>query len=348
MSSKYVTTTQKRPYIVVTGGCGYIGSHTIHELLKAYNVIVIDNLSNSTLKPLRRLEEMTGKIVHIVKTDIRDPDNYENVFKIFRPLAVIHFAGFKAVGESVADPLSYYDNNVRGTIALLEVMKKYDCKTMIFSSSATVYAPSNEVLTESSPLQPSNPYGKTKLMVEQILRDIYLSDSSWKIMVLRYFNPIGAHPSGNFGEDPNGIPNNLLPYITHVLAGKLPHLRIFGDDYNTKDGTGVRDYIHVVDLAAGHISALQKCEEMKEGCFDVYNLGTGNGYSVREIVEEMEKVSGKKIPVKICERRPGDIDIMFSSPEKAKKEMNWQVKYGLEDMCRDAWKWQSKNPNGYK
>jgi UDP-glucose 4-epimerase len=337
----------QRDYVVVTGGCGYIGSHTVLQLLTHFNVIVIDNLSNSSSVPIKRIEEMTNKVVYIVPADIRKPEEYENAFSIFNPIAVIHFAGLKAVGESVQDPLTYYDNNVIGTIKLLETMEKHGCRCMIFSSSATVYAPSTEALTEESKLGPSNPYGHSKLMIEQILRDVQKA-KFWQIAILRYFNPIGAHPSGMLGEDPKGKPNNLLPYITQVLVGRRQHLSVFGNDYPTEDGTGVRDYIHVMDLAAGHIAALNKLKNSTDSCCLTYNLGTGYGHSVKQVVKTMEEVSRKKVPIKIRHRRDGDVAICYSSPHKAEMELRWQAMYGLKEMCRDAWNWQKKNPNGYK
>jgi UDP-glucose 4-epimerase len=334
--------------ILVTGGAGYIGSHTCVELLNAgYEIIVLDNFSNSKLESLTRVKEITGKDFKFYKVDLLDREDVEKVFEENSIDAVIHFAGLKAVGESVSIPLHYYHNNITGTLILCEVMKKYDVKRLVFSSSATVYGmPERMPISEDFPLGATNPYGRTKLMIEEILRDLYVSDNSWSIALLRYFNPIGAHASGRIGEDPNGIPNNLMPYVTQVAVGKLEKLSVFGSDYPTVDGTGVRDYIHVVDLANGHLKALEKI--MPTTGVDAYNLGTGTGYSVLELVTAFEKASGKKIPYQIVERRPGDVATCYADPAKAKTELGWEAQRGIEDMCRDSWKWQENNPNGFE
>jgi UDP-glucose 4-epimerase len=333
--------------ILVTGGAGYIGSHTCVELLNAgYEIVVVDSFFNSKPEALRRVQEITGKNFKFYQIDLLHREELETVFSENKIDAVIHFAGLKAVGESVEIPLHYYHNNITGTVILCQVMQEYGVKKMVFSSSATVYgAPERVPISEDFPLTATNPYGRTKLMIEEILRDLYISDNSWSIALLRYFNPIGAHPSGRIGEDPNGIPNNLMPYITQVAVGKLKELKVFGNDYPTVDGTGVRDYIHVVDLVVGHLKALEKV--MKTAGVDAYNLGTGRGYSVLEIVSAFEKVTGVKIPYKIVERRPGDVAICYADPTKAKEELDWVAERGIEDMCRDAWRWQSNNPNGY-
>lgn len=332
--------------ILVTGGAGYIGSHTCVELLNAgYEVVVVDNFSNSKPEVLNRIEEITNKKVSFYELDILKRENLELIFSENDIEAVIHFAGFKAVGESVEKPLKYYHNNITGTLKLCDVMREYDVKKMVFSSSATVYGMDNvSPLTEDLPLSAINPYGWTKLMIEQILRDLSVSDPSWSIALLRYFNPIGAHESGRIGEDPNGIPNNLMPYITQVAVGKREKLYVFGDDYDTHDGTGVRDYIHVVDLAKGHISALKKIVDTQG--IDAYNLGTGVGYSVLDVVKTFEKASGQKIPYVISERRPGDAATCYADPTKALKELGWKAEKTLEDMCRDSWRWQVNNPDG--
>lgn len=332
--------------ILVTGGAGYIGSHTCVELLNAgYEVVVVDNFSNSKPEVLNRIEEITNKKVSFYELDILKRENLELIFSENDIEAVIHFAGFKAVGESVEKPLKYYHNNITGTLKLCDVMREYDVKKMVFSSSATVYGMDNvSPLTEDLPLSAINPYGWTKLMIEQILRDLSVSDPSWSIALLRYFNPIGAHESGRIGEDPNGIPNNLMPYITQVAVGKREKLYVFGDDYDTHDGTGVRDYIHVVDLAKGHISALKKIMDTQG--IDAYNLGTGVGYSVLDVVKTFEKASGQKIPYVISERRPGDAATCYADPTKALKELGWKAEKTLEDMCRDSWRWQVNNPDG--
>ncbi|MBB6284648.1 UDP-glucose 4-epimerase GalE [Geobacillus subterraneus] len=334
--------------ILITGGAGYIGSHTCVELLDAgYDIVVIDSLSNSKPEALRRVQEITGKDFPFYPIDLLDRDKLEAVFSKHSIDAVIHFAGLKAVGESVELPLLYYHNNITGTLILCDVMRKYGVKKMVFSSSATVYGmPERVPITEDVPLQPTNPYGRTKWMIEEILRDLYVSDHSWSIALLRYFNPIGAHPSGRIGEDPNGVPNNLMPYITQVAVGKLKELRVFGNDYPTVDGTGVRDYIHVVDLALGHVKALEKVLETTG--VEAYNLGTGRGYSVLELVSAFERVTGVKIPYTIVDRRPGDVAVCYADPTKVKEELGWVATRGIEDMCRDAWRWQSQNPNGYE
>ncbi len=333
--------------ILVTGGAGFIASHTNVELLEAgYDVVVLDNLVNSSEESIRRVEKLTGKPITFYKEDLLNAQALDEIFAKETFDAVIHFAGLKAVGESCEKPLEYFDNNLTGTLNLLKVMRKYDVKSLVFSSSATVYGlPKTVPITEDFPLSVSNPYGRTKLIIEDMLRDIYKADSSWNIALLRYFNPIGAHESGEIGEDPNGIPNNLLPYVAKVAAGQLECIQVFGDDYNTPDGTGVRDYIHVVDLAKGHIKALEKLQ--KNPGLVTYNLGTGVGYSVLDIIHNFEKACGKKLPYKIVARRPGDIDICYADCTKAKEELGWTAEKGIDKMCEDAWRWQSKNPNGY-
>ncbi len=335
--------------ILVTGGTGYIGSHTVVELQNAgYDVIVCDNLSNSSEKSLQRVEQITGKPVTFYKADIRDRDAMTRIFDTESVTAVIHFAGLKAVGESVAKPWEYYDNNITGTLTLVDVMRAHGVKNLIFSSSATVYGnPAFVPITEECPKgQCTNPYGWTKSMLEQILSDIYTSDHEWNIVLLRYFNPIGAHKSGLIGENPNGIPNNLMPYVTQVAIGLRPELGVFGNDYDTHDGTGVRDYIHVVDLAVGHVKALRKVEE--NAGLKIYNLGTGNGYSVLDIVHNFEKATGVKIPYAIKPRRPGDIATCYANADLAAKELGWKAENGILEMCEDAWRWQKNNPNGYE
>ncbi len=334
--------------ILVTGGAGYIGSHTCVELLEAgYEIVVIDNLSNSNEESLHRVEKITGEELDFYKVDMRDKERLRRVFAEHQFEAVVHFAGLKAVGESVEKPLLYYQNNVSGTIVLSEVMEEFDVKNIVFSSSATVYGDPHTVpIKEDFPVQPTNPYGHSKLMIEQILRDLYSSDSSWNVILLRYFNPVGAHKSGLIGEDPNDIPNNLMPYISQVAVGKLDELHIFGNDYPTKDGTGVRDYIHVVDLSIGHLKALDKLKENPG--IEVYNLGTGAGYSVLEMISNFEKASGKNVPYKFVERRAGDIATCFADPTKAKGELSWETKKDIADMCEDTWRWQEQNPDGYK
>ena len=335
--------------ILVTGGAGYIGSHTCVELLEAgYEVVVVDNLSNSSEKSLERVAQITGKTPKFYKGDILDKEFLESVFEKENIESCIHFAGLKAVGESVEKPWEYYNNNITGTLVLTEVLKKYGAKNLIFSSSATVYGDPAEIpITEKCPKgQCTNPYGWTKSMLEQILTDIQKADEEWNIVLLRYFNPIGAHKSGLMGENPNGIPNNLMPYITQVAVGKLECLGVFGNDYDTPDGTGVRDYIHVVDLAKGHVKALKKIED-KSG-LSIYNLGTGTGYSVLDIVKNFEKANGVKIPYVIKERRAGDIATCYSDATKAKEELGWEAENGILEMCQDSWNWQKNNPNGYE
>lgn len=334
--------------ILVTGGAGYIGSHTCIELMKAgYDIVVVDNFYNSKREALKRVAELSGKQFAFYECDIRDKKGLDHVFKQEKIDAVIHFAGLKAVGESCVKPLEYYDNNIGGTLTLCEVMKENSCKKIVFSSSATVYGMNNiSPLKETMPTGgTTNPYGTTKFMIEIILSDLFKSDNEWSISLLRYFNPIGAHESGRIGEDPNGIPNNLMPYITQVAIGKRECLSVYGDDYDTPDGTGVRDYIHVVDLALGHVKALARV--LSKSGLDVYNLGTGTGYSVLDVVKAFEKASGVKINYKIVERRPGDIATCYSDPSKAYNELGWKAERDLEKMCADSWKWQSTNPTGY-
>jgi UDP-glucose 4-epimerase len=333
--------------ILVTGGAGYIGSHTCVELLNAgYEIIVIDNLINSSIKALERVEEITGKKLTFYNVDLLDRPALENIFDKESIESVIHFAGLKAVGESVSMPLEYYYNNITGTLILCDVMRKHGVKDIVYSSSATVYGKPKAVpVKEDFPLSATNPYGRTKLIIEYLLEDLYVSDNSWNIIMLRYFNPIGAHKSGKIGEDPRNIPNNLIPYITQVAIGKLEHLGVFGDDYDTPDGTGIRDYIHVTDLATGHIKALEKLKE-KPGIL-AYNLGTGKGHSVLQMVKNFEKVSGRPIKYKILPRRPGDIATCYADPTKAKLELGWEAKRDITEMCEDSWRWQEKNPNGY-
>lgn len=335
--------------ILVTGGAGYIGSHTCVELLNAgHEVVVVDNLCNASEKSMQRVQEITGKQLTFYKADILDRNALETIFTKESVDAVIHFAGLKAVGESVAKPLEYYYNNISGTLILCDVMRKHGVKNIIFSSSATVYGnPAIIPITEECPKGTiTNPYGQTKGMLEQILTDLHTADPEWNVVLLRYFNPIGAHKSGKIGEDPKGIPNNLVPYITQVAIGKLEQLNVYGNDYDTPDGTGVRDYIHVVDLAVGHVKALKKIED-KSGV-TVYNLGTGIGYSVLDIVAAFEKACGKKIPYVIKGRRAGDIATCYSDASKAKRELGWEAEHSLDDMCKDSWNWQSANPNGYE
>ena len=335
--------------ILVTGGAGYIGSHTCIELINGgYEVVVVDNLYNSSRESLKRVGAIVGQEIKFYEADIRDAAAMKNIFENEKIDAVIHFAGLKAVGESVAKPMEYYDNNINGTLVLCNAMREAGVKNIIFSSSATVYGdPAFIPITEECPKgQCTNPYGWTKSMLEQILTDIHTSDNEWNVVLLRYFNPVGAHKSGTIGEDPKGIPNNLMPYITQVAVGKRECLGVFGDDYDTHDGTGVRDYIHVVDLADGHVKALKKIEEKAGVC--VYNLGTGNGYSVLDMVKAFGKACGHEIKYEIKERRPGDIATCYADPAKAKKELGWEAKRGLEEMCEDSWRWQSNNPNGYQ
>lgn len=334
--------------ILVTGGAGYIGSHTCVELLNAgYDVVIIDNLYNSNQKAVDRIEEITGKKVKFYQNDMLDRAAVKRVFDENKIDAVIHFAGLKAVGESVHKPIEYYRTNIDSTLNLTDEMRAHGCKNIIFSSSATVYGDPAEIpITENCPKGTcTNPYGWTKWMQEQILTDIHTADPEWNVILLRYFNPIGAHKSGLIGEDPKGIPNNLLPYVAQVAIGKLPEINVFGDDYDTPDGTGVRDYIHVVDLARGHVKAIERFAK-KDGVF-ICNLGTGHGYSVLDVIHAFEKACGKKLPYVIRERRPGDVATCYSSSEKAAKELGWTAEYTLEDMCRDSWNWQQKNPNGY-
>ncbi|GAA0676320.1 MULTISPECIES: UDP-glucose 4-epimerase GalE [Clostridium] len=335
--------------ILVTGGAGYIGSHTSIELLNAgYDIVIVDNFCNSKPEVLNRIEELSGgKKPKFYKVDILDREGLSKVFEENTIEAVIHFAGLKAVGESVTMPIEYYENNISGTLVLCDVMRKYGVKRIVFSSSATVYGMENKVpFSETMPTaSATNPYGSTKLFIEQILKDIYVSDNEWSIALLRYFNPIGAHESGRIGEDPNGIPNNLMPYITQVAVGKREFLSVFGDDYDTHDGTGVRDYIHVVDLAKGHLKAVEKVMNLKG--VEPYNLGTGIGYSVLDVVKNFEKASGVEIPYKIAPRRAGDIATCYADASKALNELGWKAEKNLEDMCRDSWRWQKNNPNGY-
>jgi len=334
--------------ILVTGGAGYIGSHTCVELLEAgYGVVVLDNLANSSAESISRVQEITGKKVVFHKVDLLDRQAVAAVFDEEPIDAVIHFAGLKAVGESVEMPLNYYHNNVSGTLVLMEVMKEYGVKNFVFSSSACVYGdPQTVPITEEFPLQPTNPYGQTKVMIEQILKDLHVADPSLNIVLLRYFNPVGAHSSGRIGEDPLGIPNNLVPYIAQVASSKLDELSVYGNDYPTDDGTGVRDYIHVMDLASGHVKALEKLAE-KPGVV-IYNLGTGRGNSVLEMVRAFEKASGKKVHYKIVGRRPGDIACCYADPTKAERELSWKAARDIDEMCSDTWRWQSGNPNGYE
>ena len=334
--------------ILVTGGAGYIGSHTCIELINAgYEVVVVDNLYNSSKESLKRVGAIVGQEIKFYEADIRDAAAMKHIFENEAIDAVIHFAGLKAVGESVAKPMEYYDNNINGTLVLCNAMKEAGVKNIIFSSSATVYGdPAFIPITEECPKgQCTNPYGWTKSMLEQILTDIHTSDPEWNVVLLRYFNPVGAHKSSTIGEDPKGIPNNLMPYITQVAVGKRECLGVFGNDYDTPDGTGVRDYIHVVDLADGHVKALKKIEEKAGVC--VYNLGTGNGYSVLDMVKAFSKACGHEIKYEIKARRPGDIATCYADPAKAKAELGWEAKRGLDEMCEDSWRWQSNNPNGY-
>lgn len=333
--------------ILVTGGAGYIGSHTTVELQKeGYDVVILDNLCNSKEEALNRVKRITGKDIKFYKTDLNDLDGVREVFKKEKITCVIHFAGLKAVGESVAIPLKYYQNNINGTLNLIQVMQEYNVKNIVFSSSATVYGvPETVPIKENFPLSATNPYGRTKLFIEQILSDVYKSNKSFNIILLRYFNPIGAHWSGLIGEDPNGIPNNLMPYITQVAIGKLPKLMVYGNDYPTSDGTGVRDYIHVTDLAIGHLKALKKIEQ-KPG-LKAYNLGTGKGYSVLEVIKAFSKASGKEIAYELTARRAGDIAKCYADPTLAKTELGWEAKFGIDEMCHDSWNWQKMNPDGY-
>jgi UDP-glucose 4-epimerase len=333
--------------ILVTGGAGYIGSHACIELLQSgFEVVVADNLCNSKEESLKRVQEITGKSLKFYKVDLLDKDKLEEIFNNESIDAVMHFAGLKAVGESVSLPYKYYHNNITGTLNLCDTMQKHGVTDLVFSSSATVYGDPHTVpITEDFPLTATNPYGRTKLMIEEILRDLYIADNKWNIAILRYFNPVGAHPSGKIGEDPNGIPNNLVPYITQVAIGKLKELKVYGNDYNTPDGTGVRDYIHVIDLVIGHIKALEKLQS-KPGIV-TYNLGTGKGYSVLDMVKAFSKVVGKEIPYKVVDRRPGDVAMCYADPTKAKNDMGWVAERDLAKMCEDSWNWQRNNPKGY-
>ena len=333
--------------VLLTGGAGYIGSHTCVELINnGYDVVILDNLSNSNPESLNRIKAITGKDVKFYEADILDKDAMRKVFSENSIDAVIHFAGLKAVGESVKLPMKYYENNISGTVCLIEVMNEFNCKKIVFSSSATVYGVAEKMpLTEEMPLGAINPYGRTKLFIEEILRDLYVSDNEWSIALLRYFNPIGAHESGLIGEDPRGIPNNLMPYISQVAVGRLEKLNVFGNDYDTVDGTGVRDYIHVVDLAAGHVKAVQYV--LDKSCCEAINLGTGNGTSVLELVQAFENASGVKVPYSIVERRPGDPAKVYADATKAKNLLGWTAKYDINKMCEDNWRWQHNNPNGY-
>ncbi len=332
--------------ILVTGGAGYIGSLTCIELLAAgYQVVVLDNLINSSPEALRRVQQISGEEVAFYKADLLEKPALQKIFKAHAFDAVIHFAGLKAVGESVEQPLRYYENNVTGTLRLCEVMAEHGVQDIVFSSSATVYGdPARVPITEDFPTGPTNPYGWTKLMIEQILTDLHASDPRWQAILLRYFNPVGAHPSGELGESPRGAPNNLMPYLAQVAVGKRPNLQIYGDDYDTPDGTGVRDYIHVIDLARGHLAALNRL--MQQPGVDIYNLGTGQGYSVLEMVKAFEQASGREIPYNIVARRPGDIATSYADPSKANRELNWRAMKGLDEMCADLWRWQSKHPEG--
>ena len=333
--------------ILVTGGAGYIGSHTCVELLNAgHEIVVVDNLSNSSPKSIDAIKEITGKDFPFYVCDVLDKELLTKVFDEHSFDAVIHFAGLKAVGESVQKPLEYYHNNMTGTFVLLEVMKAHNVFNIVFSSSATVYgSPKTVPITEDFPLSTTNPYGSTKLMLERVLSDVYVSDNRFSVVLLRYFNPIGAHKSGKIGEDPKGIPNNLLPYVAQVAVGKLKKINVFGNCYPTTDGTGVRDYIHVVDLALGHLKAVEK--KHNTGGVHIYNLGTGNGYSVLEVIKAFEKACGKTLPYEIVKPRPGDVAICYANASKAKEEIDWEATRGIEEMCMDAWRWQSENPNGF-
>ncbi|KAF2076905.1 hypothetical protein CYY_001808 [Polysphondylium violaceum] len=333
--------------VMVTGGAGYIGSHTVVEMVNAgFTPIIVDNFSNSSMEAIKRVEEITGKQIEFHNIDLLDEKGLDEIFETRNINSVIHFAGLKAVGESNKVPIKYYENNINGTVNLLKLMDKHGVKKLVFSSSATVYGDPHTVpITEEFPLSATNPYGRTKLYIEGVMQDVCASDSEWNCVLLRYFNPVGAHPSGQIGEDPKDIPNNLMPYITQTAIGKRPVLNIFGNDYNTPDGTGVRDFIHVVDLAKGHIAALSALYR-KKGCH-AYNLGTGRGYSVLEMVEALKKASGKDVPYQIVARRKGDVGSSYADPSKAFKELGWRATLNQDDMCRDAWKWQSLNPNGY-
>ena len=334
--------------VLVTGGAGYIGSHTCIELIQAgHDILVLDNLANSSRESLRRVEAIVDKPIPFVEGDIRDAELLDRLFREHEIDSVIHFAGLKAVGESTEIPLDYYENNVWGTVNLLQVMKRHAITNIVFSSSATVYGDPHTVpIKEDFPLSATNPYGRSKLMIEDILRDLAKSDDRWQVALLRYFNPVGAHKSGTIGEDPNGRPNNLMPFITQVAIGKLPELNVFGSDYDTPDGTGVRDYIHVVDLAKGHVKAIEKLAS-KPGCV-AYNLGTGIGYSVLQMVKAFEEASGREVPYKLADRRPGDIACCYADPAFAERELGWKAEKGLKEMVEDSWRWQSENPRGYR
>ncbi|HOU91682.1 MAG TPA: UDP-glucose 4-epimerase GalE [Polyangiaceae bacterium] len=333
--------------ILVTGGAGYIGSHTALELLEAgHDVTVVDNLENGSEEALRRVERLTGRALAFHRADVRDAAALDRVLAAAEHQAVIHFAGLKAVGESVAQPLRYHDNNVRGAIVLFEALARHGVKRLVFSSSATVYGEPNAVpITEDFPVRVTNPYGRTKLFIEEILRDVCQADPSWHVALLRYFNPVGAHPSGQIGEDPRGIPNNLMPFVAQVAVGQRPELRVFGGDYPTRDGTGVRDYIHVVDLARGHLASLAALEASPGVA--TYNLGTGRGQTVLEVVAAFERASGRKVPYRVVARRPGDVAECYASVDKARRELGWEARRTLDDMCADVWRWQSQNPRGY-
>ncbi|BAN35160.1 UDP-glucose 4-epimerase [Sulfuricella denitrificans skB26] len=339
----------KNQKILITGGAGYIGSHTCLVLLEAgFDVAVVDNLCNSSREALRRVEGITGKNVSFHEADVRDGVALSTIFEAEKPQAVIHFAGLKAVGESVEKPLEYYDNNISGTLTLLLAMRAAGVRQIVFSSSATVYGnPATVPIREDFPLSATNPYGRSKLIIEDVLRDLVLSDASWKVALLRYFNPVGAHESGLIGEDPNGIPNNLMPFVSQVAVGRRPHLNVFGGDYPTPDGTGVRDYIHVVDLAKGHLAALQALNGWEGSQPLTVNLGTGHGYSVLDMVRAFEKASGRAVPFKIVDRRPGDIATCYADPALAERLLGWKAQFGVERMCEDAWRWQVGNPEGY-
>lgn len=342
------TMLQMPQTILVTGGAGYIGSHTCVELLQAsHRVVVIDNLCNSSAEALKRVERITGKTLTFMQTDLRDHAGVAKIFAHQRIDAVIHFAGLKAVGESVSIPLTYYQNNITGTLNLLDAMKTADCKRLVFSSSATVYGdPATVPITEDMPLSATNPYGRSKLIIEDMCRDLARSDPAWRIALLRYFNPSGAHISGLIGEDPKGTPNNLMPYLLQVAVGKRPHLNIFGNDYPTPDGTGVRDYIHVVDLAIGHLAALDRLDELRGAV--AINLGTGKGYSVLDMVKALGRIIGRDIPHQFSPRRPGDVAACYSDPALAKQLLKWEATRGLDQMCADCWRWQTANPDGYE
>lgn len=333
--------------VLVTGGAGYIGSHAAIELLNCgYDIVMLDNFSNSKKEVINRIKEISGKDFTFYEVDLLDYDRINEIFKQHPIESVMHFAGLKAVGESVNIPLTYYHNNITGTLILLRVMKKHNVKKLVFSSSATVYGNPKQVpISETAPLSATNPYGRTKLMIEEILRDLYISDNTWRIAILRYFNPIGAHKSGRIGENPNGVPNNIMPFISQVAVGKREKLYVFGNDYNTHDGTGIRDYIHVVDLVKGHIKALEYIKHHTG--VEAFNLGTGKGYSVLDLVKKFSEVSKVRIPYEFTSRRPGDVAICYANPEKAEKILNWKAQYNLHEMCEDTWRWQSQNPNGF-